>query len=318
MKKLFVLFLLVALVPFTVGCGLFGDNDDTSPITTATLTLSRLFPAGSFASLSLRPATSIVLNYNHLFMNVTVNGTKIPLSYKKHTIKAAGVEVEFSAPVLQNVIDTIKGTSVPVEIQIKPAGVTVPVVVVPSQTIAVPSTLISNTPVVLDSAPITTVKSDADILTAIKAENPTISDPVIASYSAVATHGTYTVSTKLAEPTPIMLDSNGKYNFGVTFNHDYANAAAPTFTIKVSHVKADGTVITSSTFKSTDTTSPVVVDWTNNSKKEASIVVTPVTTTYDLTTGEIYWIALEATDATATVNGTSVKATLPSFYVRAH
>lgn len=318
MKKLFVLFLLVALVPFTVGCGLFGDNDDTTPITTSTLTLSRLFPSGSFASLSLRPATSIVLNYNDLFMNITVNGTKIRLSYKQKTIKATGVEVEFTAPVLQNVIDTIKGTSVPVEIQIQPAGVAVPVVVVTSQSIAIPSTLTSGTtPVALDTTPVT-VKSDDDILTAIKAENPTIVAPEIATYEAVASHGAYIVSTKLAEPTMIMLDSNGKYNFGVTFNHDYANAAAPTFTIKVSHVKADGTVITSSTFKSTDTTSPVAVAWTNNSKKEASIVVTPVTTTYDLTTGEIYWIALEATDATATVNGTSVKATLPSFYVRAH
>lgn len=32
MKKLFVMFLLVALVPFTIGCGLFGDNEDTTPV----------------------------------------------------------------------------------------------------------------------------------------------------------------------------------------------------------------------------------------------------------------------------------------------
>lgn len=40
MKKLFVLFLLVALVPFTVGCGLFGDNDDTTPVNLPTLKAS--------------------------------------------------------------------------------------------------------------------------------------------------------------------------------------------------------------------------------------------------------------------------------------
>lgn len=40
MKKLFVLFLLVALVPFTIGCGLFGDNDDTSPVNLPILTAS--------------------------------------------------------------------------------------------------------------------------------------------------------------------------------------------------------------------------------------------------------------------------------------
>lgn len=30
MKKLFVLFLIVALLPFTTGCGIFGDNDDAA------------------------------------------------------------------------------------------------------------------------------------------------------------------------------------------------------------------------------------------------------------------------------------------------
>lgn len=54
MKKLFVLFLLVALVPFTVGCGLFGDNDDTTPINVAKLKASVTMP-GSLAG-SLRAA----------------------------------------------------------------------------------------------------------------------------------------------------------------------------------------------------------------------------------------------------------------------
>ena len=30
MKKMFVLFLIVALLPFTTGCGIFGDNDDAA------------------------------------------------------------------------------------------------------------------------------------------------------------------------------------------------------------------------------------------------------------------------------------------------
>jgi len=53
MKKLFVLFLLVALVPFTVGCGLFGDNDDTTPINVAKLKASVTMPV-SLAGKSLR------------------------------------------------------------------------------------------------------------------------------------------------------------------------------------------------------------------------------------------------------------------------
>ncbi|HMM59152.1 MAG TPA: hypothetical protein PKC25_03370 [Candidatus Rifleibacterium sp.] len=53
MKKLFVLFLLVALVPFTVGCGLFGDNEDTTPVNIAKLKASVTMP-DNLAGNSLR------------------------------------------------------------------------------------------------------------------------------------------------------------------------------------------------------------------------------------------------------------------------
>lgn len=52
MKKLFVLFLLVALVPFTIGCGLFGDNEDNTPINLTKLTAkASLLPAAAVANL---------------------------------------------------------------------------------------------------------------------------------------------------------------------------------------------------------------------------------------------------------------------------
>ncbi len=75
MKKLFVLFLLVALVPFTVGCGLFGDNEDTTPVNIAKLKASVTMP-GSLAGKSLRAvkvAPDKFLGFKILVGAVTLN-----------------------------------------------------------------------------------------------------------------------------------------------------------------------------------------------------------------------------------------------------
>jgi len=51
MKKLFVLFLLISLVPFTVGCSLFGDDDDDSaPVNVAKLSAAATLPASAGAA----------------------------------------------------------------------------------------------------------------------------------------------------------------------------------------------------------------------------------------------------------------------------
>ncbi len=319
MKKLFALFLLVALVPFTVGCGLFGDNDDTSPITTSTLTLARLFPAGTLGGGSLRGAT-IAFNYNDLFMYITVNRAQIKLIYAGVTRKALGDEVKFSAPVLPSVIETINtNKSVVAEVLIQTSEMTTPVTVVPQATLPVTADLPtsgSTSPTALETAPITTIPSQNDFLKAVETANPTLGTVTPAFYEATVKYGTSDISKSItANPMTMIMLENGKYNFSATFNQDYANPDKPTFTFTVNHIKADGTVITSNTFKSTDTTSPITVSWSD--KKTASIVVTP-NSTYDLTRGEIYHITLSATDAYAMVNGVKVLPTLPSFFVKAH
>ena len=66
MKKLFVLFLLVSLIPFAVGCSLFGDDsDDSASVNMTTLTASAKLPA-SAGKPSLRAATA------DKFANVTM------------------------------------------------------------------------------------------------------------------------------------------------------------------------------------------------------------------------------------------------------
>lgn len=66
MKKLFVLFLLVALVPFSIGC--FGGDDDDAPLDIAKLSASAVLPKAAGDNLNLRGAAVAA---NH-FKNVTM------------------------------------------------------------------------------------------------------------------------------------------------------------------------------------------------------------------------------------------------------
>lgn len=275
----------------------------------ATLTLSRLFPAGTLAG-NLRAATTISLNYSDLFMFITVNGTKIKMSYKKHTNKAAGMEVEFAAPVLPEIIEAVKGTAVSVEVMLQPAGITQPVVFVPAQAITIPSTLTSGTTAfALESTPISTVRTDAEILTAIKTENPTISDPVIASDFVVASimFGSTSLSTDKANPT-VMLTATS-YVFTATINQSYANIVAPTFQLQMNNVTDNTSVIL--------TGAPYVTVAWDSTKKIATITFTPSSSdsNYRFESGKTYSFSLLSTDAYGTAN---VRFTLPAtYYIRA-
>lgn len=58
MKKLFVLFLLVALVPFTVGCSLWGHDEDLDVLNTTKASITTKLPASAISGSSLRGAVS--------------------------------------------------------------------------------------------------------------------------------------------------------------------------------------------------------------------------------------------------------------------
>lgn len=80
MKKLFVLFLLVALVPFAVGC-FGGDGDDDSVLDYTTLTNVVSLPNELVAPANMRAAAKI--SYKNLYLNIggkkfTYSATKSP------------------------------------------------------------------------------------------------------------------------------------------------------------------------------------------------------------------------------------------------
>ncbi len=307
MKKLFVLFLLVALVPFSIGC--FGGDDDDSPITTSTLTLSRLFPTGTFSG-SLRGATAVSISYSDLFMNITVSGTKIKLVHQKHNNTANGVEVIFGATVLPSVIESVKGANIPAEIQVQPYGITSAVTVL-TETIAVPSTITSSSTAtaVAPSGSSTTTPATVDVNaveTAVLNEvKKTDSAAIMADPYKVSTamFGTAEVSQKSGTPTPVSA-TDGKYVFTLTLNQAYTNTSAPNFSVEVANIKGTTKAITGTPY--------VAVTW-DSTKTIATITVTPSTTdnTYKLTAHETYSITLVSTDATGT---DKVKATLPAPY----
>lgn len=117
MKKLFVLFLLVALVPFTVGCGLFGDNDDTSPVDLPTLSAT---VTGIATPANIRGNLVAFQNANY---TVVINGVR--LSPVAADPNGAGWDVTFQALTDAATLATINASAfVTVEIQIAGAPTT--------------------------------------------------------------------------------------------------------------------------------------------------------------------------------------------------
>lgn len=70
MKKLFVLFLLISLVPFTVGCNLFGgDDDDSAPVNVAKLSAAATLPASAGAA-NLRGVAVAANKFKNVTMKI--------------------------------------------------------------------------------------------------------------------------------------------------------------------------------------------------------------------------------------------------------
>ena len=128
MKKLFVLFLLVALVPFTVGCGLFGDNDDTSPVDLPTL---RATVTGIATPASIRGNLAA---FQAAGYTVVINGNI--LSPVAAVANGANWDVTFQALVDAAAIAAIN-TQANVVIEIKKAdGTVISSVTVPAASVA--------------------------------------------------------------------------------------------------------------------------------------------------------------------------------------
>jgi len=102
------MFLLVALVPFTVGCGLFGsDYDDPDPIATTTLTKVVKVPASVVAAANARAAK---ISYTKLKLIIDGIEFTVPATSTPTYDEATGLwNVTFSAKVVSSIAEALKG-----------------------------------------------------------------------------------------------------------------------------------------------------------------------------------------------------------------
>lgn len=91
MKKLFFLFLLLSLVPFTLGC--WGSDDDDAQVTYSNVLLNQKLPANSFA------AANVISDITKLTYEIVVGGETIVFTYKSHKVEGTDVIVTFYKPV---------------------------------------------------------------------------------------------------------------------------------------------------------------------------------------------------------------------------
>jgi len=310
MKKLFVLFLLVALVPFTVGCSLFGSSyDDPDPVPTSRLAISKVIPAAGILAGNIR-AAAVALNVSDLFMEVVYLGVTYKLPYKSHTVNADGnVVVVFETTLPTATFDTLKGKATTAEIKVQPAGVASAVTVVAATAYTVPSNIVSGTTTADTTVQVS--KTLAEIEAALKLLDSTIT---IAQYKVSTVKltkrgATAVTAEEIGTSTSNITDiaSAASYTFEITMDAAYTNTSAPTFEVSAQNTR---TGTTAKSIATSGTTSPIAVTW-NEAKTVATIVITP-NSTYELKVGETYKVGA-ITNAEATVGTTTkVKATTPA------
>lgn len=288
MKKLFVLFLLVALVPFSVGCSLWGHDEDRDVLATKVITLAKVFPADLLPTTeSLRAA--IALKWEMLF--ITVNGQR--LSHIDHLPTVDGMKVFFQAALPVAAVETIVNSpTVPVVVYIEPVSGS-EVVVVPltnesvppaAATEVAPSSPTTNTSIPTDTVASTEISAtvETDVQTAIGTET-------IGAAIEVASITFAGADVSIASTTPTQITASASYTFTVKLSETIpATITTPTWTVEVQDT-ADNTAK-----KLTNATkpSPIAVTYSGDTM---TIVVTP-TATYPMNAGKTFKIALTATN----------------------
>jgi len=233
MRKLFVLFLLVALVPFTVGCnGLWDFDDDTDAVAQSTLKMARIFPAGTFAT---KGATVAYLED----LTLVVDG--ITMVYDSHTFDASGSPVvTFKAVIPTATLQALQakadaGTTVTAEVRL---GTTVIETVA---ALTLPTTITENT-------------------------TATVAAVVVPDFSKVTDPASFKVTSVTFGGTALGNSANGAIvvnsmtpTFSVAFDTAYATLTDVTFEVVVKNV----TTGTSYTLKTGETGLTVAANGTN-------------------------------------------------------
>lgn len=118
MKKMFVLFLIVALLPFTTGCGIFGDNDDAAGLAAmgraVDFSVSSVL-AGKISG-NLRASTQEYTMDEIEAMTITVGDVEMRYG---ELIASSPIKIKFSAKVSTIKLQQLVETNEPVAMIIK-------------------------------------------------------------------------------------------------------------------------------------------------------------------------------------------------------
>lgn len=280
MKKLFVLFLLVALVPFTVGCSLWGNDEDNSVLDLSKVSVSVKVPA-SVVSSSLRgavPSSSLVLTIGTFTFATGVATDNLDGTY---TIVFTSANL---TPAERASLTTTSHT-------------------------AILTSNVSGAAVEMFRFPITLDDETGDLLTVTV--NPTTGAISVklndGTSPTVVTGETYAMNiTKVAVKGGLELTASATTavdalsltpTFSVTFDNDIATLTGVTWKVDVTHVNADGTTVKSYNLDSSVTADNALFTRTIGAADSVvDIAVVGTAAPKNLESGNIYKVKLTASN----------------------
>lgn len=290
MKKMFILFLLVALVPFAVGC--FGGGDDNNVLDYTTVTKTVNMPATVVAGASLRAAVS--------FSNFVLylNGNK--LTATGATLNADGLTyaVTFSASLPATTVSGLVGATVAAKITTTVTGT--------ETTYAE----FSYAPVSSATADVITLTVGADlkvtgvtVVTGGTTLAPTVTAGTVdlTVYSFKVASATYGVTELAATVGNAITVATLTPTFTLTFSEAPTNLTSAKWELVVSSVDANGTALQSYTLNTTTDASIFSITADTTDTKKASVVVLGSTTNTakNLENGKTYRVQVSTNDLKA-------------------
>lgn len=189
MKKMFVLFLIVALLPFTTGCGIFGDNDDATGLAAMGSAVDFSVNSELAGSISGNLRGSSLATYTKAEIEaMTITVGDVVLSFSKLISSKNPIEIKFSAKVSTIKLQQLVEKNEPVAMTIKNnKGEEVKKfeIVLPQEIVTAGD----------DAAPEITIASTGEIKIKV-----TPTSTVVKHVASVETTGGVTI-TELSEPT---------------------------------------------------------------------------------------------------------------------
>jgi len=229
MKKMFVLFLIVALLPFTTGCGIFGDNDDATGLAAMGSAVDFSVNSELAGSISgnLRASAQVYTMDEIRAMTITIGD--VVMSFGE-LISSNPIKIKFSAKVstikLQQLVETNKPVAMTIKNnkgeEVKKFEVVLPQEIVTAGAEAAPEITIASTgEIEIKVTPTSTVKPVASVETTGGVTITELSAPTIQWQSGMGgTPAAFTNGMTIPFPQPVFIITlkNGSSALNLTNN----------------------------------------------------------------------------------------------------